>query len=220
MSSAPTPDEDFIFTEEEIASTSDDPIAHIDPQKIAEFNAAAWEEMIERSNSALFRLIRKKIRRTSDIEDVVQDIYIKVWRSRYDPSRGSAWVFLKVCMKSIVLDYYRKQERSAKEITESGLSSVDAVDLITNICPDYGIIRKEKAKELIDQIRDIVSRMSGTLKTFSELYWLSGAYDGATGKDHMRFNCRNPTQFYKNKSLSRAHISSRLLLLREKRDEY
>ena len=65
-------------------------------QATATGNRASLQTVYEMTSSKVFSTILRIVRRREVAEDVLQDVYVKVWRSagRFDPNKGSAITWL------------------------------------------------------------------------------------------------------------------------------
>jgi RNA polymerase sigma-70 factor (ECF subfamily) len=79
----------------------------------------AFEVMFDRHGSAAYSLAYRVCRRQATAEDVVQEAFLSLWRSRarYDPARGSvrSWVLRVVHNRAI--DALRRAPAPAAELT-------------------------------------------------------------------------------------------------------
>jgi RNA polymerase sigma-70 factor (ECF subfamily) len=83
-------------------------------QRVADGEAAAVNECIDRYGGLVWSLARKLCPDRSEAEDVVQEIFISVWKSaeRYDPSMGSEATFIATIARRRLIDRARKKKRS------------------------------------------------------------------------------------------------------------
>ena len=75
-----------------------------------------FEELIARYSSKLFHFLRPKISNVSDVEDIIQETFYKLYKNifRYDPKwKFSTWIYTAVNRQAI--SHYRsKQNKNIK----------------------------------------------------------------------------------------------------------
>lgn len=70
-----------------------------------------FEELIERYSPKLFHFLRPKISNVSDIEDIIQETFYKLYKNifRYDPQwKFSTWLYTAVNRQAI--SHYRSKQ--------------------------------------------------------------------------------------------------------------
>jgi RNA polymerase sigma-70 factor (ECF subfamily) len=99
-------------------------------------NKAAWDRFVARHAAVIFAAVRRRLvpaGRTSDAEDVVQDVFVKLCQNdfrllrNYDASRAKITTWLTVVANSAAIDHLRRLRRRTEDI-EAQPESVLAVD--------------------------------------------------------------------------------------------
>jgi RNA polymerase sigma-70 factor (ECF subfamily) len=77
---------------------------------------AAADALYDRYASRIYGLGLIFLRNKIDAEDLVQDTFLKVWRtgSRFDPSRGSLDVWILLIARSLAIDLLRRRTQETK----------------------------------------------------------------------------------------------------------
>jgi RNA polymerase sigma-70 factor (ECF subfamily) len=71
-----------------------------------------WTAWIDEHLAALILLARQWVPGRADAEDVVQDAFVRFWRSRHRVSDPAA--FFYACVKSAALDWHRSRKRQTR----------------------------------------------------------------------------------------------------------
>jgi len=76
-----------------------------------------WAAWLDRHGPAMLLLARQWVASTSDAEDVVQEAFIRFWRSRERVAEPAGYLF--ACVKHVALDWQRgrRRQRSREEAT-------------------------------------------------------------------------------------------------------
>jgi RNA polymerase sigma-70 factor (ECF subfamily) len=73
-----------------------------------------WQAWLDRHGAALVLLARQFVGSRADAEDVVQEAFVRFWRSRSGVAEPAAYLF--ACVKRCALDWQRsRRRRSARE---------------------------------------------------------------------------------------------------------
>lgn len=101
-------------------STQQDPIL----PRVAAGEAGAVEAFMDRYSGLVWTLARRMFSDRHTAEDVVQDIFVDIWRhaSRFDASMGSEATFVATITRRRLIDQLRRKKRrhSGPSIDESG----------------------------------------------------------------------------------------------------
>src|SRR5437879_5358157 len=71
-----------------------------------------WSAWLEQYGPALLLLARQRLPNRADAEDVVQEAFVRFWRSRERVADPAAFVF--ACVRRCALDWQRKRQRLLK----------------------------------------------------------------------------------------------------------
>ncbi|MEQ8355867.1 MAG: sigma-70 family RNA polymerase sigma factor [Kiloniellaceae bacterium] len=103
---------------------------------LLEGNKAAWDRFVARHAAVIFAAVRRRLvpaGRTSDAEDVVQDVFVKLCQNdfrllrSYDAQRARITTWLTVVANSAAIDHLRRLRRRTEDI-EAQPEAVLAVD--------------------------------------------------------------------------------------------
>ena len=118
-------------------------------------------EAFERDESRLRGFIRKRVLDTSDAEDVLQEVFLQLWRnpSAFDAARGSLGSWLAVITRNRAIDFLRKRR-----------PETDLEDVVLSVSPDLaGEAERSRAAE---KVRGVIGAMSPSQRSALEMaYW-------------------------------------------------
>ncbi|MDA8017240.1 MAG: sigma-70 family RNA polymerase sigma factor [Thermoanaerobaculia bacterium] len=82
-------------------------------QRIADGDPTAVEQCMDTYGGLLWSMARKKGLDPEDADDLVQEIFIELWKSaeRYDPSQASETTFVAMIGKRRLIDRFRRKQR-------------------------------------------------------------------------------------------------------------
>ena len=75
-------------------------------------NSSDWQSWLDRHGPALLLLARQFVPSQADAEDIVQDAFVRFWRSRSTVRDPAAYLY--ACVKRAALDRLRGSERRAR----------------------------------------------------------------------------------------------------------
>lgn len=96
-------------------------------EKIARGSEAALARLYDRYSGLLFSLILAILKDSRDAEEVLQEVFLQVWRraDRYDPSRGSAYKWLVTLARTRSIDRTRSKNFARHREARSGDEALD-----------------------------------------------------------------------------------------------
>ena len=91
-------------------------------QRCVEGDQQAWGEIVRQYSRRIYNLAYRFTSSHSAAEDLTQEVFIRVYRSlgQYDPALGDLSNWLMRLARNLVIDDYRKRQRTP---TESGAAS-------------------------------------------------------------------------------------------------
>lgn len=114
----------------------------------------ALQEIYDLTSAKLLAIILQVVRDRDAAEDVLQDVYIKIWAraGRFDPDRASPITWLSVIARNSAIDAVRKSGRR-REVSDDGLPDIEdetpAAD--TMLCHAQDC---EQLRDCIEQLQD------------------------------------------------------------------
>ena len=135
--------------------------------RVAEGDPGAVREVLSRYSALVWSLASGLSKDPHEVEDVVQDIFVDVWRSakRYDPKMASEATFIATIARRRVIDRRRRAGRR-----------VDPEPLEEELAPgenDPGLRQVELDDEAA-QAREVVAQLTGDRRRVLELSVVSG----------------------------------------------
>ncbi|MFN0007874.1 MAG: RNA polymerase sigma factor [Planctomycetota bacterium] len=101
-------------------------------QRIARGEAAAVEACMERHAPLVWSLAKRMTRDVGTIEELVQEIFVDIWRSasRYDPAVASEATYIATIARRRIIDRQRRAARAPTvELPEESLAAEPEPDL-------------------------------------------------------------------------------------------
>lgn len=120
--------------------------------RVARGEADAVQACIARYGPLVWSLAKRLTRDVTTLEDVVQDVFIAVWKNAasFDPALGSEPTFIATIARRKVIDRHRRAQRSLP------IEHVEDVELVD---ADAGLARVDlgddarRAREVLEQLR-------------------------------------------------------------------
>jgi len=173
---------------------SEPPMSEPNPQsesiltRVARGDADAVRECLDRYGPLVWSVAKKAWDDYSTIEDVVQEVFIDVWKSanRFDPEKASEATFIATIARRRVIDRRRRAGRApVQELIEETTASVDDAGLEQVDLGDEARLAREALSDLKpDQRRVILMSVVDGL-THPEIASATGIPLG-TVKSHIR----------------------------------
>ena len=93
---------------------------------IAQHSEAAFETFYDRHSGAVYALARKILRTKTDSEEVMQDVFVRIWNKAgdYDDSRGTVMAWLMTIAHHTAVDVFRRnQNRQTDELNDAAVNA-------------------------------------------------------------------------------------------------
>ena len=127
----------------------------------------ALAEIYRRHAGAVYSLARRMLSEASDAEEVVQEVFLRLWQTpeKFDPGRGSLRSYLLAQTHGRSVDILRsetsrrrREEREVRQTAESG----------------YDIEREVMDLTVADQVKDVMDRLPVDERRAIELAYFGG----------------------------------------------
>lgn len=156
---------------------------------IAAGDAAAVDQCLRQFGGLVWSLARRYLRGSSDLEDVVQEIFIELWRTagRFDSSRATETTFVAMIARRRLVD---KLRRTGSKLSVEDINEADVA--IESASVDRNAVQSEdvdQARRCLDQLkseeRTVIEQTVCNGSTQSQLSKQTGLPLG-TVKSHAR----------------------------------
>lgn len=164
---------------------------------LKENDKKAFEHLYDNYSSALYGVIFKILNNEEKAEDVMQEVFLKIWRkiNEFDPSRGRLFTWMINIARNSSIDLLRKEKNVFKEDIEDSVGKVDRLlseskeishigikDLIENLKPErkdlvdlvyfQGYTQEEAAEKLSIPLGTAKSRIRVALQELKNYFEL------------------------------------------------
>jgi RNA polymerase sigma-70 factor, ECF subfamily len=138
-------------------------------QRLLQRDVSAFEELYDRHSRIVYTLVLRILQQTSTAEEVVQDIFLLLWRNaaQYDTSRGPFLPWLLTLSRNRAFDHLRlKSERQRRR--ENQTEELPAVAAV----PDFEGCLDEKRRAV--RVRELIAELQPQQKRAIELAYFEG----------------------------------------------
>jgi RNA polymerase sigma-70 factor (ECF subfamily) len=119
--------------------------------RVATGDEAAIADLYDRFGSLVYRMAYQTMPSRSDAEDVVQDVFVRLWQtaSRYDPKRAALVTWVMLIARRYMVDRLRRTQARVKAGTlEEGWSPPADAD-----APNATLEQDERFGAVLDRIK-------------------------------------------------------------------
>ena len=126
---------------------------------------AAFQELYARFAPALFTMIFEILRHPKDAEDVLQEVFVQLWKKAgaYDPERGTVFIWAVMIARHKAIDRFRASHRRntlhEKAATENAIMAPEAV-----VPADDILMQRDKGKRVRAALREIPAAQSAAIQ--------------------------------------------------------
>ena len=132
-------------------------------QLVYRSKADAFEVIYDRHADAAFSLAFRMCKQQALAEDVVQEAFLSLWRSRarYDRHRGSVRTWVLGIVHNRAIDALRR-----RTVRDRGLSTEEGVEerLVASERTDLEVARREEAREVRDALEELPKEQSRVIE--------------------------------------------------------
>jgi RNA polymerase sigma factor (sigma-70 family) len=118
------------------------------------FGSDNWKAWLDEHGAALVLLARQFVDRRADAEDVVQEAFVRFWRSRQGVKEPAAYLF--ACVKHCALDWQRSRRRQERREAQAARPEADALFV-------RGIEQGERQAAIEAALRDLPAEQAEVL---------------------------------------------------------
>jgi RNA polymerase sigma-70 factor, ECF subfamily len=125
-----------------------------------------FSQLYDRYAGALLGVLRRTIQDEAEAEDLLQEVFVKVWRNieSYDAGKGSLFTWLLNITRNTAIDYFRSKKYKQSQQSES----------ITD--RDYVLQKESPARTEVESIglRNLVAKMEPKYREIIDLIYFWG----------------------------------------------
>lgn len=137
--------------------------------QVADGDRQAFENLYRMTSGALFGICLRVLADRSEAEDVLQEVYVTVWRKavQFDAARASANTWLGMIARNRAIDRLRSLPPRAR------MATIDAADMIADASPSPAA-EAESATER-NRLDDCLDRLDPRRRSLIRIAFFDGA---------------------------------------------
>lgn len=122
-------------------------------QRVSTDDQAAVEELYDRFAPLVYRMAYQAMPTRSDAEDVVQEVFVRLWRTadRYDPKRAALVTWVMLIARRHMVDRLRR----AKARIKTGTLVEEWHPPAEQIAPESGMEQEERLGAILKRIESL-----------------------------------------------------------------
>ena len=122
----------------------------------------AFEYLYDQYSSALYGVIFKVVRNEDQAADIMQEVFVKIWRkiNDYDPARGRLFTWMMNIARNSSIDQLRKAKYALDDLDDH----TQEVDRLTQHQPNVNTI----------DLREVMQRLKPERQILLDLVYLQG----------------------------------------------
>lgn len=126
---------------------------------------AAFHELYARLAPALFSMIFEILRHQKDAEDVLQDVFVQLWKKAvaYDPARGPVFTWAVTIARRKAIDRFRANHR--RNTLHETAATENAITVPKAVAPaDHLLTQRDEGKRVRAALREIPATQSAAIQ--------------------------------------------------------
>ena len=138
-------------------------------QRLLRRDVGAFEQLYQRHSRIVYSLVLRILRQGSTAEEVVQDIFLHLWRNsaHYDANRGPFIPWLLTLARNRALDHLRlKSERQRRR--------EDQTEVLPQVAPAPQFEQALDEKRRADRVRSLITSLPVQQRRAVELAYFDG----------------------------------------------
>ncbi|GAA1490753.1 sigma-70 family RNA polymerase sigma factor [Brachybacterium sacelli] len=143
------------------AESADPPLADL-LRRVALGDEGAFSRLYDETSSLLFALIKRVVRDVSISEEVLQEVFVEIWKqaTRFDGRRGSAHGWMCTIAHRRAVDTVRSSDASRRRDSDEGLRIIE--EKVVDV-QEEGIVRVE-AQRVESAMRSLTPLQSDAIR--------------------------------------------------------
>ncbi len=124
-------------------------------------------QLYDRFSSRIFGMGMTLFRNRTDAEDLVQDTFLKVWRtgSAFDPARGSLDTWMLLVARSLAIDLIRRRSLEARKLASQ--------PKVSEASDEAGPEQRAEVSDLFERASHAMARLPQRQRSVLELTYLA-----------------------------------------------
>ncbi len=131
-------------------------------QRIAADDQGAIEELYDRFGSLVYRMAYQTMPSRSDADDVVQEVFVRLWRTagRFDPKRAALVTWVMLISRRHMVDRLRRLRSKVKPVMlDEGWSPPS-----DEASPETGALQDERFAALLERVEKLPELQQTVIK--------------------------------------------------------
>jgi RNA polymerase sigma-70 factor (ECF subfamily) len=127
--------------------------------RVAQGDASAQRECIDRFGGLVWSIARRVTRTRAEAEEVVQEIFVDLWRTagRFDPEQGSEEVFVTMVARRRLIDRMRRATQQGRPRSNNDVGSLGWANAGATVdsCPE-ALAARQAVMRLRPELRKVL----------------------------------------------------------------
>ncbi|WP_353218140.1 sigma-70 family RNA polymerase sigma factor [Sandarakinorhabdus sp.] len=129
--------------------------------QVAAGDANAFQQFYDKTSAKLFGVVLRIVTERQEAEDVLQEVYVSVWRkaATFDPARASPITWVATIARNRAIDRLRARPPRAHVPVEAAYDLADDGPL-----PDSGLVASQNARRLETSLATLEPRHAAAIR--------------------------------------------------------
>lgn len=147
--------------------------------RVADGDAAAFQHFYDRTSAKLFGIILRILAERQEAEDVLQEVYVTVWRkaASFDPARASPITWVATIARNRAIDRLRARPVRHQAPVEAAHDLADQ-----GPAPDAGLVASQDARRLAEALHLLEPRHADAIRA---CYFEGITYDELAAREQV-----------------------------------
>ena len=147
--------------------------------RVADGDTAAFQAFYDRTSAKLFGVILRILIERQESEDVLQDVYLSIWRkaATFDPSKASPITWTATIARNRAIDRLRARPPRAHVPVEQAFDLAD-----DGPAPDAGLMHSQDAQRIAAALATLEPRHAAAIRA---CYFEGATYDELAAREQV-----------------------------------